>query len=129
MELSVDGMRALVTGASGGLGAHFAKVLAENGAAVTLGARRQNSLESVVTDIESAGGTAQAIALDLTGTSSVTAAFADKPFDIVVNNAGVTGTVAAMDISEEDWDRQIDTSLKGSFLVAQAADRALRDKN
>ncbi|MCQ0989276.1 SDR family oxidoreductase [Jiella marina] len=126
MHFDLSGKTALVTGASGGLGAHAARVLAMAGAAVTLGARREGALSEVVESIEGEGGTARAISLDVTDAKSVEAAFAGEAFDIVINNAGVTATTFAIDLSEDEWDKILDTNLKGAFLVAQAAAKALK---
>lgn len=126
MELSVKGKAALITGASGGLGAHFARVLAGAGAAVTLAARRADRLAEQVATLQAAGHQAEALDLDVADEGSVSAAFAGRHFDIVINNAGVTGNGMAIDMPAEEWDRVIDTNLRGSFLVAQAAARAMR---
>lgn len=125
----LKGKSALVTGASSGLGLHFARLLAAHGAAVTLAARRVEVLESECSAIEAAGGTARAVALDVTDTESVVAAMIAEAetFDIVVNNAGISLPVPLIDMREADWDSQIDTNLKGVFLVAQAAARHMRE--
>lgn len=117
----LTGKTALVTGASSGLGRHFAHVLAREAAAVTVAARRVDKLEDVAREIAAAGGTASAVRLDVTDASSVAAAFADSAFDIVINNAGMTVNGPALKISSEDWGRVIDTDLTGVFRVAQAA--------
>ncbi|WP_332811810.1 SDR family NAD(P)-dependent oxidoreductase [Sphingomonas sp.] len=118
---------ALVTGASSGLGVHFARVLARAGAEVVIGARRVEALERLVGEIEAEGGTARAIALDVSDTASVAAAEAQLDrLDILVNNAGIVREASAFDQSEEDWDAVIDTNLKGAFLVAQMAGRLMR---
>lgn len=114
---------ALVTGGSSGLGMHFARVLARNGAAVTVAARRLDRLESLCTEI---GNGARAVAMDVTDKASVNAAF-DQPYDIVINNAGITYDGPALTTSEEDWGRVINTDLSGVFRVSQAAARALVD--
>lgn len=126
MELQVRGKTALITGASGGLGAHFAGVLARAGARVTLGARRADKLADVVAALTAAGHEAEAVDLDVTDEKSVAALFARQRFDIVINNAGISGAGMAIDMPAEEWDRVIDTNLRGSFLVAQAAARAMR---
>ncbi|WP_138470373.1 SDR family oxidoreductase [Poseidonocella sp. HB161398] len=121
----LSGKTALVTGASSGLGHHFAEVLAREGAAVTAAARRTDRLEELVAGIVAAGGSARAVALDVTDPASVAAAFAGSAHDIVVNNAGVTVDGPALKTSEEDWARVIDTDMTGVFRVAQAAARAM----
>lgn len=124
---SLAGKRALVTGASSGLGAHFAAVLAQAGAAVTLAARRKDALADVAGHIVRSGGTATVMTLDVTDNASrdtLPAALADV--DIVVNNAGIVRDGPALDQTEADWDAVIDTNLKGMFLVAQAAGRAMK---
>jgi len=123
----LSGRTALVTGASSGLGAHFARVLARAGAHVLLAARRATALDAVVMGIRAAGGSASSISLDVTDVDSVKAlegALTDCT--IVVNNAGVVRSGAALEQTEADWDAVIDTNLKGMFLVAQAAARAMR---
>ena len=118
---TLTGKSALVTGASSGLGHHFAQVLARAGASVTIAARRVDKLAALADDISKAGGKAKAVALDVTDPSSVAAVFAAEPFDIVINNAGVAYDGPALKTLEEDWRRVIDTDLTGVFRVAQAA--------
>lgn len=124
-HFDLTGKRALVTGASSGLGAHFAKVL--TGAHVTLCARRAERLEETAAAIRAQGGSCDIVVLDVTDAASVADAVeAFAEVDIVVNNAGVVSAGSVLDISERDWDNVIDTNLKGVFLVAQAAGRAMR---
>jgi NAD(P)-dependent dehydrogenase (short-subunit alcohol dehydrogenase family) len=123
----LTGKTGLATGASGGLGAHFGKVLAREGAHTILGARRGDALMETVRTIAASGGQASTVHLDVTDANSVRAL--DRvpgEVDIVVNNAGVVHNAAALDQSEADWDRVMDTNLKGMFRVAQAAGRAMR---
>ncbi len=123
--MKLSGKTALVTGASSGLGAHFTRILAEQGAEVTAAARRVDRLQSLCAKIEGDGGKAQAAALDVTDPSSVAAVFEGRTFDIVVNNAGVTVDGQALKTTEDDWAHVIDTDLTGVFRVARAAGQRL----
>jgi NAD(P)-dependent dehydrogenase (short-subunit alcohol dehydrogenase family) len=126
----VSGKVALVTGASSGLGAHFAKTLADHGAKVVAAARRLERLSTVVADIRASGGDATAVTLDVTDGDSVTAAFetAEQTYgrvSIVSNNAGVADSKLALDIDEASWDFVLDTNLKGVWLVALEAGKRM----
>ena len=128
MRISLDGKRALVTGASSGLGLHFAGVLAAAGAEVTLAARRQERVEAEADALRKAGHAADAGTLDVTEPGSIAAFFGVRPaFDIVVNNAGVAGDGAAIDMDTEAFRSVVDTNLTGVFGVAQAAARSMRE--
>lgn len=124
----LTGKTALITGASGGLGLHFAKFLAANGASVILTARRKAALDQACGEIRAAGGSAEALEMDVSRADSVAQAFASLPgpLDILINNAGVTTTQRAQDLEEAVWDSILDTNLKGAFLVAQAAARDMK---
>jgi len=127
---SLNGRVALVTGASSGLGNHFARVLAGAGARVVAGARRAERLDALVDDIAGAGGEALAVTLDVTDGDSVTRAFdaAEQAFgtvDVIVNNAGVADARWFLDIDEDGWDRMLDTNLKGVWRVAREGCRRL----
>lgn len=108
----------LITGASSGIGAATAKVLAARGAAVVLGARRTDRLDALVADITADGGRALARAVDVTRRDDVQA-FADHALarfdriDVIVNNAGVMplSRMAALKVGE--WDRMIDVNIRG----------------
>jgi NAD(P)-dependent dehydrogenase (short-subunit alcohol dehydrogenase family) len=115
---------AIVTGASSGLGAHFARVLAEAGAKVALLARRKRLAEEIAAEIESHGGHAIAFATDVTDTDSLHQALHDVEEqigipDILVNNAGAHAGDLALELKLEDWDAVIETNLKGSWLLTQ----------
>lgn len=128
VKLALGGRTALVTGASGGLGAHFAMTLAKAGASVVLTARRTEALEAVVAGITEVGGQAAAIPMDVTDSASVADAFAGlgEPFDIVVNNAGISGSGPAMELSDDEFQRVLDTNLTGAFRVARTAACAMK---
>ncbi len=124
---SLAGRTALVTGATGALGAHFARVLAGAGASVVLAARRPAALESLAHELG-----ATVLALDVADPASIEAAFArvgpehgrdgrDGLCDIVVNNAGIAATNAVLSHSNADWDAVMDVNLRGAFIVAREA--------
>src|SRR5215475_2273013 len=126
--LDLNGKVALVTGASSGLGRRFALVLAKAGAKVGVAARRTDKLAEVVREIESFDGRAVPIPLDVTDPASVRSAVATAetelgPVGVLVNNAGVVVVKPLLDHSVEEWDRVIDTDLKGVWLVAQEVAR------
>ena len=129
-QFRVDGKLALVTGAGSGLGRQFSETLASAGATVALAARRRNKLEESAEAINAAGGKAIILDLDVTDSDSIAACLnelneqAGVP-DILVNNAGVARQAFATEVSEADWDVVVDTNLKGVFMMAQAAARAM----
>ncbi|WP_439685951.1 Gluconate 5-dehydrogenase [Cupriavidus oxalaticus] len=126
--LGLAGKRALVTGASGGLGAHFAQRLAAHGAEVVLAARRVDALQSVAKQVEQYGS-ARCVALDVTSAASRAAMVEEVgPVDILVNNAGLVREGPALAHAEEDWDLVMDTNLKGMFFLAQALAPGMRER-
>jgi NAD(P)-dependent dehydrogenase (short-subunit alcohol dehydrogenase family) len=125
---------AVVTGASSGLGRHFARVLARSGATVVLGARRLDALETLAAQIASDGGRACAMRLDVLDIESIRQAIAAAmsqfgPIDVLVNNSGVTLSADVLEQSETQWDNVLDTNLKGAFLVASEVARQMRGLN
>jgi NAD(P)-dependent dehydrogenase (short-subunit alcohol dehydrogenase family) len=125
-RFDLTGKVALVTGASSGLGVHFARTLATAGASVAIAARRADRLASLQAELQAAGGKAVAVELDVQSGDSITAAFAAVeqalgPIDIVVNNAGISIVKPALEMPVEDWDAVVNTNLRGAWLVAQAA--------
>ena len=126
----ISGRVALVTGASSGLGAHFAQTLAENGAKVVLVARRVERLKELQNKIESAGGRAIAVEADVLDRAAMVRAFdaAEKAFGtvtILVNNAGITHADRAHEMPEETWRRVLGTNLDAVLYWAQEAARRM----
>ena len=126
MAYSIDlsGRVALVTGASGGLGAQFAKTLSQAGAAVVLASRRIDKLKEVRAQIEAAGGHAHVVELDVTDLASIKSGVAHAetevgPIDILINNSGVSTTQRIQEVTEEDYDFIFNTNVKCAFFVAQ----------
>jgi NAD(P)-dependent dehydrogenase (short-subunit alcohol dehydrogenase family) len=121
----LEGKHVAITGASSGFGHHFAGVLSEAGAKVSLGARREEKIQARVDEIRKAGGHATGIKLDVRDTGSIRAFFvaaqeAFGPVDVVINNAGVeAGPKTYMMIDEDDWDFVMETNVKGAWLVSK----------
>jgi NAD(P)-dependent dehydrogenase (short-subunit alcohol dehydrogenase family) len=125
------GKNALVTGASSGLGAHFAKTLATAGARVGLAARRVDRLEQLVGDIRATGGQAHPVVLDVTSSQGVTTAFdnfeaAFGTATVVVNNAGIPSSSRFTEMPEEEWRGVLDVNLDGVFRVGQEATKRMK---
>lgn len=126
----LDGRIAFVTGASSGLGARFATVLAAEGARVVLAARRIERLEALRQAISATGGSASVVALDVNDLASIEAAVerAERdvgPIDVLVNNSGVSATGRLVNASAEDYDFVMNTNVRGSFFVAQQVARRM----
>ena len=126
MAYTIDlaGRVALVTGASSGLGAQFARALAQAGAAVVLASRRVDKLKALRAHIEGEGGDAHVMELDVTDRHSIKAAVAHAEtevgsIDILVNNSGVSTTQRIQDVTEGDFDYIFDTNVRGAFFMAQ----------
>ncbi|HEY1090299.1 MAG TPA: SDR family oxidoreductase [Burkholderiaceae bacterium] len=126
MSYSIDlsGRVALVTGASSGLGAQFARTLAKAGAAVVLAGRRTERLKDLRAEIEGLGGDAHVVQMDVTDLDSIKSAVAHAEtecgtLDILVNNSGVSTTQKLTEVSPDDYDFVFDTNVRGAFFVAQ----------
>ena len=123
-EIDLSGRVAFVTGASSGLGEQFARTLAAAGAGVVLAARRVERLKTLRAEIESLGGDAHVVALDVTDPDSIKAAVAHAEtemgaIDILVNNSGVSSTQKLTDVKPEDFDFVMGTNTRGAFFMAQ----------
>lgn len=123
-SFDIAGEVALITGASSGIGEHFAKVLAAAGAKVVLAARRADRLAELARDIENHGGECLSVSCDVTDRESIVAAIAAAeerlgPLSVLVNNAGVVVSKPLFEHTEEDWDYVVDTNLKGAWLAAR----------
>lgn len=123
----LDGQVALITGAGRGFGRAIAERLAGEGAKVALASRTPGQLEEVAATIADSGGTAHAVACDVTDPASVTAAFADieevlGPVDLLVSNAGVPGPFGPLwEVSGEEWWRAQEVHQRAPMLLMQAA--------
>jgi NAD(P)-dependent dehydrogenase (short-subunit alcohol dehydrogenase family) len=117
----IEGARVLVTGASSGLGVHFAQTLAAQGAHVVAAARRIEKVQSLCDAITAQGGCATALQLDVSDADAVKRSLAGQVFDAVINNAGTTTSAPALDHSAYDIDQILDTNVKGAFHVSKAA--------
>ncbi len=123
-NIDLSGRVALITGASGGLGAQFARTLSAAGAAVILASRRVEKLKELRAQIDGEGGDAHVIELDVTDHASIKSAVAHAEtevgsIDILVNNSGVSTTQRVQDVTGADFDYVFDTNVKGAFFVAQ----------
>jgi NAD(P)-dependent dehydrogenase (short-subunit alcohol dehydrogenase family) len=129
ISANLSGKSALITGASSGFGAHFSRLLAASGARVVVAARRAERLAALVEEIGEQGGSATAVALDVADPESIGAAVEQAgAIDILVNNAGVSLGKSTLKYDAADVDYIIDTNLKGAFLMATAAARAMRER-
>lgn len=123
-RFSLAGHTALVTGASGDFGAHFARLLAEAGAAVACASRRVDRLNSLVAEIKSNGGAAIAVSMDVSDAASIAegleaAASEFGAVDVLVNNAGYSEAAPFPDMSPEQWGKVLDTNLSGPWRVSR----------
>jgi len=126
----LSGKVALVTGASRGIGCSIAKILAENGAHVVCISRNVSDVQSVADEITAAGGSATAVACDISDSDNVTKLIKEtvvthNHLDILVNNAGVTRDNLLMRMSEDDWNTVLNINLKAAFIAIKAAARTM----
>jgi hypothetical protein len=123
-NIDLSGRVAFVSGASSGLGAQFARTLSKAGASVVLASRRIDRLKTLRAEIESMGGDAHVVALDVTDPASIKAAVAHAEtdmgtIDILVNNSGVSTTQKLVDVAPADYDFVMGTNTRGAFFLAQ----------
>jgi NAD(P)-dependent dehydrogenase (short-subunit alcohol dehydrogenase family) len=129
-NIDLSGRVAFITGASGGLGAQFARTLAAAGAGVVLASRRLEKLKELRAEIEGDGGDAHVIELDVTDNDSIKSAVAHAEtemgsIDILVNNSGVSTTQRIQDVGEDEYDFVFNTNVRGAFFVAQEVGRRM----
>ncbi|MBL4833695.1 MAG: glucose 1-dehydrogenase [Pseudomonas sp.] len=125
-RFDLTGKTALITGASSGLGEHFAHVLAAAGANVVVAARRAERLEKLVGELKTQGFQALAVTMDVTESESIDAGFAaaEQRFgsvDVLINNAGIGEGIPFLKMTEGNWRSMLDTNLDGAWRVAHRA--------
>ncbi len=122
----LDGKRALVTGASSGIGQGCALALGEAGAHVVCSARRADKLVETVAEIKARGGSAEAVPLDQSDLQAMDAVFqAQAPFDVVLNSAGLARHGPALETKPEDYDAVMDLNLKGAYFLSVHAAKGM----
>ncbi len=126
----LDGKRALVAGASSGIGEACAVALAEAGAEVTLSARREGPLNDLAASLADEGFPTKVLSLDVSDTAASEAAVADQgPFDILVNSAGLARHTPALDTTSDDYDAVSDLNVKGAYFLTRAVAKGLIENN
>ena len=130
MNGQLSGKVAVVTGASGGLGAHFARLLPREGAAVAITARRTERIEALATELSGSGGKALALPLDVADAHAIGPTLDEiqarlGPIDVLVNNAGVGGEGLALELSIEDFDNTFAVNVRGTYFAAVEAARRM----
>ena len=125
-SFDLSGKRALVTGASSGIGLAGAAALAEHGAEVTLAARRTDKLEGIANQMAAEGWTAKVLALDVSDIEATQKAVEDNgPYDILLNSAGVARHSPALETSSEDFDAVTGLNIRGAYFLTQTVAKGL----
>ncbi len=125
-SLRLDGKRALIAGASSGIGAACAVALGEAGAEVTIAARRADKLEELATEMRAAGITVQTLQMDVSDVAATEASVADHgPFDVLVNSAGLARHGPAIEATEADFEEVSALNLKGAYFLTRAVAKGL----
>lgn len=119
----LTGKVALITGTTSGLGKRFAQILGNAGASVVITGRRVDRLEALAAELEGMGARVLPVALDVTDVASIDACVAEVVtelggIDILINNAGMNVQASAVDLLPEDFDRVMDTNMRGAFFMA-----------
>lgn len=133
-KFSLRGRKALVTGASRGIGQALALGLAHAGAELAVNARREENLQETLTALEGMGHTAYPVTFDVREVEQIVtgveyAAGLLGGLDILINNAGIEQVAPSLEVSEVQWDRIVDTNLKGAFFCAQAVGQFMAAAN
>ncbi|MGR3838661.1 MAG: SDR family NAD(P)-dependent oxidoreductase [Cognatishimia sp.] len=124
----LDGKRALITGASSGIGLACASALAEHGAEVTLAARSADKLSDAVNAMTAAGWSAQALAMDVADVAATERLVAEAgPFDILINSAGLARHSPALETTEADFDAVSDLNFKGAYFLTRAVAKGMAE--
>ncbi len=127
-SFNLGGKRALVAGASSGIGMACAVALAEHGAEVTLAARRTGTLQDIASEMSMRGWSAKTLELDVSDVAATAEAVAQNgPFDILVNSAGLARHSKAVDTKPDDFDAVMGVNVKGAYFLTQAVAKGLLD--
>ena len=130
----LTGKYALVVGASSGIGAQYARALAEQGATVAVAARRKERLEALCQEIAEAGGKAIAVSVDVSSEESILNCVDEVKnafgrIDILINNAGIQTAADILDFSTEDWDRTFAINLRGAFIMSREVGKLMKEQH
>ncbi len=123
----LKGSKAIITGASSGLGKHFTQLLADHDVHVYASARRQEKVETLCEAINKKGGIATPLVMDVSCPDSVENAMSGHCFHVVINNAGISMFAPAEEHDAKAIDQVFDTNLKGAFHVARFAAKAMKE--
>lgn len=125
-SFNLTGKRALIAGASSGIGLACAVALAEHGAVVTLAARRTERLQALAARLQAAGHLAEILQLDVADIEATSVAVAAAgPFDILVNSAGLARHGKASDTTAVDYDAVAEVNIRGAYFLTQAVAKGL----